>query len=163
MDKINLKAAPLKYVQQNITTVTEGVVGHQVNCRRAMNSGVARAIRQWQPAVFDEYVKYCRGKTEQGLLGKCHIVPIDEYEDLFVANIFGQGDFGYDGGLYTDLKALEQGLNDMYFFAHLFTMPVYLPKIGSGLGGADWDTEVAPIIERINNLYPTIETTICTI
>jgi len=40
-------------------------------------------------------------------------------------------------------------------------LPIYMPRIGCGLGGLDWDTEVGPIVEKINELYPRVEVFVC--
>ena len=164
----------LNIVQCDITSITHGIVGHQVNCMGYMGAGVAQALRDKDERVFTEYRQFrirhhkrhdintSQGlfKSEQSLLGLCNFVKISP--TLVIANIFGQHKTGEDGR-YTRMDALERGLSAMYEYALLVDLPVFLPLIGSGLGGADWDTEVAPAIERINSYYPQVDTTICTL
>lgn len=40
------------YLNKNIITIQEGVIAHGVNCTGAMNSGVAKAIREKWPEVY---------------------------------------------------------------------------------------------------------------
>ncbi|MOA24116.1 hypothetical protein D3C78_1447820 [compost metagenome] len=64
-----------------------------------------------------------------------------------VVNLYGQFNYGYDGKKYTRLDALEGAITQLV--EDLDTpSKVCLPKIGCGLGGADWDTEIVPILER---------------
>ena len=45
----------IKVVKGNLLDATEAIIAHQVNCQRKMNSGVAKAIREKYPIVFDIY------------------------------------------------------------------------------------------------------------
>lgn len=138
----------------DITTYDYGIIGHQVNCCGKMNSGVAKAIRQKWPVVYDKYKEFTTNKKPSSLLGECQIVPIND--NLIVCNIFGQQNYGYMGGKYTDLEALEKGLTCMYQYAIDNVLPIYIPKIGAGRGGADWNTEVLPIIQKLDNTGPAL-------
>ena len=45
----------IKVVKGNLLDATEAIIAHQVNCQKKMNSGVAKAIREKYPIVFDIY------------------------------------------------------------------------------------------------------------
>ena len=123
-----------------------------------MGGGVAKAIRDKWPQVYSQYIFRPKGKV---MLGVCDIVYINS--ELSVANLYGQLHLGSDGAKDASELAIEQSLNEMFYTAsRLNVTNIYLPKIGSLRGGLDWDTEVAPIIERVNILYPTLNVTICT-
>lgn len=119
------------------------IIAHQVNCQGKMGSGVAKAIRNKYPEVYDEYCKF-RPKR----LGKCQIVVCKD--GSLVANLYGQDKYGYDGKQYTDIKALFQCLVKLREFAKATgKKSIALPYgIGCGLGGANWD-EVSNILDVI--------------
>lgn len=136
----------------DITSFDFGVIGHQVNCCGKMNSGVAKSIRHKWPIIYQQYLSFSENKKASSLLGECQIVSI--HDNLAICNIYGQQNYGYLGGKYTDIEALEKGLTTMYQYAVEQLLPIYLPKIGSGRGGADWETEVLPILQRLDENGP---------
>lgn len=153
----------IKYINKDITTVTRGIVAHGVNCLGAMGSGVALAIRKSWPIVFFEYVQYCdifKGPA-RNLLGM--VQTIDVGNEVIVANCFTQEIYGNDGAVYADIRALEEALENVLAYAQHKNMPIYLPKIGCGLGGLDWDTQVEPILIRLGEEYEDINIFICDI
>lgn len=132
------------YIKKDITTVEAGIVGHGVNCQGRMGSGVALAIKNKWPEV---YKKYMTLSPKLAPLGKVQFVSISD--DLHIANMFTQDNYGYDGARYASVDAIRMSMNRVCFTASLMNMDVYIPKIGSGLGGLDWDIEVAPVIEQV--------------
>ena len=56
-----LKIAPMGAMKLdgNLLDSNADIIIHQVNCQGAMNSGVAKAIREKWPIVFDKYSKLC--------------------------------------------------------------------------------------------------------
>ena len=122
---------------------------HQVNCQGKMGSGVARAIRERYPVVYKEYSKKCgENESKASLLGTVQVIRCGAWEhEVFVCNLFGQLNYGYDGKVYTDVKALEscfRFLNVIVPEGETIAMPY---MIGCGLGGADWYV-VRKLIER---------------
>ena len=56
---------------------------------------------------------------------------------------------------YTNVDALEKAFVDCKNFAEVCSYSIAIPfGIGCGLGGADWDTEVRPMIERVFKDFP---------
>ena len=47
----------ITFVKQDLTTSDADYICHQVNCQGKMNSGVAKAIRERWPVVFEQYMK----------------------------------------------------------------------------------------------------------
>lgn len=153
-------------VNMNITTVTKGVVCHGVNCRRAMGSGVALAIKTKWPEIYTSYMS-CMNKLEgPGMLGFVDIIEVGP--ELHVANCYTQVDYaGYNKDWNDDIlaipEAIEEALDGAFAFASVERLPIYLPLIASGLGGLDWLTEVFPIVDGLakHYEYEDVETTIC--
>lgn len=150
----------IEVIEKDITTVTTGVVAHGVNCQHAMGSGVALAIKKKWPLVYRHYMAAPYGKNMLGAAWHVNINPM--FDDLFIINCYTQECYGYGAKRYADLGAIEQSLTKVYEHAEHYDLNVYLPKIGAGLGGLDWATEVLPIIERIDTAYnPNNTTYIC--
>lgn len=154
----------LNYVKKDITTATTGIVAHGVNCQGKMGSGVAFFIRRRWPQAYQEYMTYCRlfDNNRQSMLGMVQTVDVgNEIMPLIVANCFTQLYYGYDGKQYADVSAVREALYNISAYADTYNLPIYLPKIGCGLGGLSFDQDVQPILEKIEQEYPNIEINVC--
>lgn len=137
----------IKIVNGDLLEAKENIIGHQVNCRAKMNSGAAKAIRNKYPIVFKHYVKECSNEK----LGECQLVFVESSK--WVANLFAQKNYGYDGKQYTIVSALRSSLITLCEKAKEHNLTVALPyKIGSDRGGADWN-EVYAMIEDVFQDY----------
>ena len=64
---------------KDITTITKGVIMHQVNCQDVMGSGVAKALYTKYPQVKDEFHKLAQTyDTPQKRYGMFQPVQINE-------------------------------------------------------------------------------------
>ena len=140
---------------RDITSIESGVIAHQVNCQKAMGSGVALAILKKWPKVRSQYMSRGQGKE---MLGTVDIVDVEHR--VKVANIYGQLTYGNNGIQHTNLAALERGLRETFKFCQINGFDLYLPQIGCGLGGADWDTQIEPIVKQIHDEF-NVNTTVC--
>lgn len=139
----------MEFIKEDITTINRGIIAHGVNCQRTMGSGVAKAIKDKWPEVYKEYMKYTKGRHN---LGKVNFVPVTA--NIWVANCFTQIYYGRNPSTkYASPIAIRNCLLTVYPFAASNEMPVCLPKIGCGLGGLDWDTEVEPIVAMMENKF----------
>lgn len=135
-------------VNGDIVNAKEDIIIHQVNCKNAMGSGVARALFEKWYAVKSEYHNYCElcfsaGITSKDLLG--HILPV-KVSDKIIINCFSQENFGGDGKQYTDYNAIEKcfsKINELYPNNTIAIPYLY----GCGLGGGNWDI-VQSIIQK---------------
>ena len=139
---------------------------HGCNCHGVMGSGIAKAIRDKWPQVFIPYATECNmypfDQRDQ-LLGKIKFVDITP--ELIIANAFTQVKYGYDKGRYADPVAIKKALFQVVDIIRLFypDLPLYMPKIGCGLGGLSWDIDVKPIVEEVHDkmssseMFPTIK------
>ena len=136
----------MKVVNRDITTITEGIIAHQVNCTNHIGSGVAKALIAKWPIVKSSYHAWCDIYTMEDRLKTIQL--IDVAENIYVANCFSQFDKGYDGKLYTDYTAIEtcfKTLNQMN--KTVFMTQIYIPfNYGCGLGNGDWNI-VSEIID----------------
>lgn len=135
-------------VEGDLLKATVGIIGHQVNCRGVMGSGLAKQIKEKWPEVYDEYYWFYH-ENKSNLLGKCQIVYT---ENIIIANLFGQATFGPPGKLYTDYKSLYKALTILRDYAEVHKLTVGLPyKIGCDRGGGDWTTIYCFLLELFND------------
>lgn len=161
----------------NLLDVKEGIICHQVNCLGRMKSGLAKSISEKYPIVkkkYEEIFQHIENKTDNNVfdgsnnLISTEIIPsdfvsllgyvqlLDVGNNLYVANLFGQYDYGTDSRK-TEYFALKTALERVQQWESLRTlfdgpapsMKVHLPKnLGCGLAGGDWKI-VRKIIENV--------------
>lgn len=149
----------IEYLKKDITTVTEGVIAHGVNCKGAMGSGVAGALRRKYPQIFTRYSNICEmyAKNSDWMLGMVDVVEVCTENEpiLLVANCFTQDNYGREGKRYADPDAVKRSIITAVQVATGLAVPFYMPKIGCGLGGLSWEAEIEPIIQNISDAYNT--------
>jgi O-acetyl-ADP-ribose deacetylase (regulator of RNase III) len=142
----------MKFAHKDVTTVDEGIVAHGVNCQRVMGSGVALAIRNKWPVVYYEYAK------NPPVLGTTQFVEITPV--LFVANCYTQDTFGRERKQYASIDAVRTSLSEVFNFASVLDFPIYMPRIGCGLGGLKWE-DVRPVVEELEQQYQGVDVLVC--
>lgn len=121
-----------------------------------MGSGVALAIRNKWPQVYERYKIHCHPKHH----GTADIIQIND--ELYVANCYTQHSYGRDGQRYADPEAIRSSLGQVFVFADMFNfLNVYGPRIGCGLGGLTFEKDVQPIFEELLGKYPNVILNIC--
>lgn len=141
----------IHYVKGDITKSNCDIICHQVNCQGAMNSGVAKAIREKWPEVYEQYRTLCKRQDGSGwLLGVMQPVEIQHIPPRYVVNLFAQQYYGYDGTRFTDYEAFYNSLNHLAI--ELSDAPdktIAFPyKIGCVRGGANWKI-IRTMIEEV--------------
>lgn len=137
----------IKIIEGNIVDSQAKVVCQQVNCQGEMNSGVAKAIRDKYPHIYESYKEFCEKRNEENLplMGMVHFNTIDN-KQVYI-NMFAQDKHGYDGEQYTNYDALQQCFEKVKVV--LKDRSVAFPyKVGCGLGGGDWNV-VLKMIETV--------------
>lgn len=133
----------------NVFDTDAKYICHQVNCKGKMASGVAKEVRERYPNVYWEYMNIWERSVGLGisLLGQAQFVKVEP--NRIIVNCFAQNNYGYDGGQYTNIKALKLALSAVAAIAKQDNSKVAMPyKIGCVRGGADWSV-VEPMIEEI--------------
>lgn len=135
----------IKELNGNLFDSKADVLCHQVNTMGVMGAGIALEVRKRFPAVYEEYKKICKSmKDERYLYGDTLILPTNESEKQYIANVFGQSGWGTDYGLLeSSLKKvvawMERNGKKTVAFPH---------GMSSGLAGGDWRI-VRGIIEAV--------------
>ena len=147
----------IKVVKGNLLDATEAIIAHQVNCQKKMNSGVAKAIREKYPIVFDIY------QETRPMLGFTHFIDIpSNTECKYVANMYAQDMYGYDGQQYTNYDAFRKCCKSIVNECRLTKcmgqkLSVAMPyKIASDRGGADWDKIMDILLEVFTDVDLTL-------
>ena len=151
----------------NILDSGADIICHQVNCQGAMNSGVAKAIRQKWPKVYTEYKAKCDyeeatvndlyGKYEspidwsECLLGDIQVVLVDE--NKAVINMFAQQYYGYDQKRYTSYDAFWYCLGRIRRIINPEKTIAFPARIGCVRGGANWNVILTMIEEVLGKDY----------
>ena len=128
----------IKIVRGNILDAKEKYICHQVNCRNAMGSGLAKALYEKWPRVKASYHAVASEfiSSPQELLGKFQLVYVEDSQ--YVVNVFGQLDYGRDKSIvYTDYDALRTAFAGMAQLDGNFAFP---HGFGCGLANGDWGT-----------------------
>ena len=127
----------------------------QVNCQGVMGSGVAKAIRDKWPVVFDKYKEMCDDWSD--LLG-C-VLPVQVNDTQKVMNMFAQDNFGYDGERYTSYDAIDTCLQKVANYCKLHEVKtIALPyHMSCDRGGANWNIIMEMIAQHFKYLDVEIE------
>lgn len=140
----------ITYHSGNILDSGADLICHQVNCRGAMNSGVAKAIRQRWPRVYTEYHQ-CAKDIDIGfgdmqlswehMLGHIQVVYLGEENghSKGVINMFSQEGYGYDGRRYTSYDAFWSCLGEIKKYINPEKTIAFPARIGCVRGGANWE------------------------
>lgn len=155
----------LHYKVGNLLDAPQKVIAHQVNCQGKMESGVAKAIRDKYPKVYEDYLTVCGAIFPKGLCGMTQTIIIDS--ERVVVNLFGQKYYGYDGKRYTSYAYLTKALDYLFktiyrsntigsdeiesklYSDNAFAIPY---KMGCDRGGVDWNI-VESILEDLSDHY----------
>lgn len=146
----------IKYEYGDILTTKAKYIAHCVNAQHAMNSGVARAIRERYPKSYDDYM------SSALKLGK---VILSKNEPHNILHIVGQEYYGRElGRRYVDYVALRRGIATIN---KNISEPIAFPMIGCGLAGGNWNivsdiieeesTNFQPIVYLLNDSIPVLE------
>lgn len=142
-------------VKGDLLGAKEKIIAHQVNCQKKMNSGVAKAIREKYPFVYEMYLE------TKPQLGYTDFI-FEDVDKHYIANMYAQDRYGYDGNQYTDYEAFrqccEQIVNECRLARHMGEkFNVAMPyKIGSDRGGADWDKIMDILLEMFTDVDLTL-------
>lgn len=129
-----------KYVQGSILTCNEGIVAHGCNAKGEMNSGVASAIRSHWPDAFEAY----KNIYDNFGLKLGSIVPVEVQPNVWVINMITQENFSEGpnryGTKFISYDAIQESAVALRKFAiENGIKKVSIPKIGSDLGGGNWN------------------------
>lgn len=144
-------------INGNLLDTTAEVIIHQVNCQGKMNSGVAKAIREKWPVVYDKYLRFQKTATFGQMLGT--VQPISVSESQKVLNLFAQDNYGYDGRRYTSYDAIDTCIKKVSQYCVKYGYKsIALPyHMSCDRGGANWNIIMEMIKEHFSDTDITVE------
>lgn len=148
----------INYINGDLFKVTNGVIAHGCNCLGVMGAGVAKIVRERYPEAYTRYYFTCVTYSPDDLLGVAQIIKVTK--DLYIANCFTQKSVAKRSMSSTKQADTDAILESMQYVAEFCNdngiETISMPKIGAGLGGLDWDTEVEPIIRQLSLKFSNI-------
>lgn len=115
-------------------------IGHGVNLRGLMGSGIAKVFKQKFPDMHEEYVEWCA----DGTLSLGDAVLYEE-NGTRVLNLATQ----IEPGANASLAAVEVSLfNAVMEMERQGLSSFAIPQIGAGIGGLEWD-DVNIVIQKV--------------
>ena len=141
----------IETIKGDITWSKADYICHQVNCQGKMNSGVAKAIRERWPKVYDFYLRENINKSWEHMLGHIQEVPVNETQS--VINMFAQNYYGYDGRRYTSYDAFWTCLGEIRAQVPKGKTIAFPRYIGCARGGANWNVIYTMICEALDEDY----------
>lgn len=137
----------------DIFTTETGVIGHGVNCKGVMGSGIAVTVRKMFPDVYKAYREQCQSVPLDERLRGGDLFPCQSDGGTWILNIASQEEEGANadyGFLETAVERAFQWCvdNDVNAFS--------LPRIGSGVGNLD-EVEVERILSILADKYPNVD------
>ena len=148
----------IKSIKGDLLTTDSKVIIHQVNCRGAFKSGLAKAIDEKYPEVTEKYKGYCEIYKDRPAMMLGMVLPVKTTDGHIIMNMFSQENYGYNGYRYTSYDALDTCLNKIskYCLEESIT-EVSLPfKMSSVRGGACWEV----VLEIIKNAFSKSDITV---
>ena len=130
------------YKKGNLLDVNTGIIVHGCNAQGVMGAGVAKALKEKYPDMFEKYAQdiFVRGYS-LGVVSWYYNSP------LIIASGITQDFYGKDGKKYVNYDAVDIVMKCVFSCASRVDFPVHMPKIGAGLGGGDWKI-IEAIIEN---------------
>ena len=148
-------------IQKNILDIDEGMIAHGVNCQHAMGSGVALAIKTKWSSIYDDYM------SNPCVLGAARTIEVGP--NLWVANCYTQEFYGRKSFKYADPRAIYSSLRESLGWLSMYreksgkSFSLYMPQIGCGLGGLDYNKEVKPLLEELVWWFPSTDIFVCSL
>ena len=141
----------IEYRTGDLLAATSGHIVHGCNARGVMGAGVALAIKNKWPEVYNDY----RQQYQDTGLHLGQVQPVVVGQGLMVWNAITQQTYGNDGRRYVSYDAIAEcfeKLNDQIATMPSIQSRIHIPKIGAGLAGGDWDV-ISTIIHSVVD-YP---------
>lgn len=141
-------------IQGDLFRTAAPAIAHGVNVDGIMGGGVAAIVRKLYPDVDTEYGEACReSDLKPGQMLPVWGVNPDDDRPVWILNCASQD----RPGANARLEWVESSVRDAVAFCHESGFcRLALPRIGGGIGGLDYVTQVRPVFETIAADFPTV-------
>ena len=118
------------------------VISHICNAQYGWGSGFVVPLARKYPDARADYL--AMPELQLGMVG------FSLNRNTIVANMIAQDGFkSHENPHPCSLSAVRTCLYKVNYLATLMGLPIHMPRIGCKLGGADWATEIEPIIQEM--------------
>jgi O-acetyl-ADP-ribose deacetylase (regulator of RNase III) len=134
----------MREVQGSLLSIAERgeAFGHGCNCEGVMGGLAAKVEQRW-PAMAADYRAACRA----GTFTVGGVLPwLDRETDVWIYNLATQQHPGADARLDAIADSVRAALSHA---RENGIRTIYLPRIGAGIGGLDWD-DVRATLELVD-------------
>lgn len=139
------------YKVGNLFESTQPAIGHGVNIRGIMGSGIAVIFKNEFPAIFPPYKEAC----DNGMLTAGSMLPVKVGNDGYTQWVFNLASQD-EPGANARMDWVEDSAHAAFHYATEEGISgLALPRIASGVGGLVWD-EVKLKLEEVAASYPDI-------
>lgn len=141
-------------IQGDLFRTAAPAIAHGCNTQALMGAGVAAIVRRDYPEVYIEYAEACRESDfKPGQMLPAWGTNPHTDKPVWILNLASQD----LPGPHARADWLEGSLRDALAFCHESGFcRMAAPRIGAGIGGLDWETEVRPVFEKVADEFPTI-------
>jgi O-acetyl-ADP-ribose deacetylase (regulator of RNase III) len=129
---------------------------HGCNAQGRMGTGFAKELRRRFPSAYHEYDKAYSDGNNHLKVGS--VIYHAESTNLIICNAVTQEYYGRDGAKYVSYDAIDNVFIDLDNTASLLKklsgirdVHFHFPKIGSDLGGGNWNVIAEIIDSRVTN------------
>lgn len=135
----------IKYIHGNLFNSNAQVIVNPVNTVGIMGKGLALKFKRRYPRMFKHYYYFCKyGYLTVGKLWLC------TFTHPWVLNFPTKQNWRDASKLSYVRLGLQKFVNN---YQRLHISSIAFPKIGAGLGGLDWKTQVQPLMTKyLSNL-----------
>lgn len=141
----------IEYIEGNLFNAPEKYLLHGCNAQGVMGSGVAKIVRNLYPLAYYKYKEFIDA-TDYSRVGEINVVDCGTKT---IINAITQEFYGRDGKRYVSYDAL-----DKIFYELNYILPkgakLAMPKVGSSLGGGNWDIISTIIDSNAKNYTPIV-------
>lgn len=138
----------ITYIKGDLLRSGERVIAHGCNAQGVMRSGVAKAIRERYPEVYDDYMAVY---AKHGFYNLGQVIETIS-DDRIIFSIISQQHYGRNNIRYVSYDAIVKAIETI----NLRKMRrVAFPLIGAGLANGNWKV-ISTIIETYSNFSPVV-------
>jgi O-acetyl-ADP-ribose deacetylase (regulator of RNase III) len=131
------------------------IIAHVVNRQGGWGKGFVLALSHRWEEPERAYRSWAKSKDGTFTLGHVQLVKVEP--DMYVANMVAQDGYrSTSNQVPLRYYALEDCLKELRLQANLLKATVHMPRIGSGLGGAEWPKVEALIKQELPDVEVTI-------
>lgn len=143
---------PIARIFKDILEVEKGVIIHGCNAQGVMGSGVAKQIKAKYPGAYLAYRKEWQSRK----LKVGDTIWYEVNSELFIINAITQEYYGRPGPgeeqiKYASVEGIQTALRETFKLIQGTGLEkkIYIPKLGCGLGGLNWNDEVEPAVRKV--------------